>query len=178
MPLVGWSDWREQWSEWAAEDAAGTLWYLAMMHKYTTARWIFEILAELESNMARGKGASAAEKMRAGQAKSWTTFVNVSLGDATLADIAKAIPYNARLVEAIEELICEGYRLSFSFVESNDSVNCSLTGTKDHPHAGKTLSSFAPTWVQALQINLYKHYHLLEQDWTKTGEDGGKPKFG
>lgn len=65
-----------------------------------------------------------------------------------------------------------GYKVSFSYSESNDSVTCTFTGKPDEAvNEFLMLTSFATDWFGALCTNLYKHWELFQAGVWEDTED-------
>lgn len=151
---------------------------LRVLYKHTCSRWFLSALTKGVNLMARGKSGKSADAARQSKG-AWTQFVNVSMSSVSWDDVKTAFPAGKGLFEQLQVLLDNHYRVSFSYDQRTDSVSCSLSGKgDDHAHSGKTLVSFAPTWVEAVQVSLYKHYILLQEDWQVDAPNVARPTFG
>lgn len=173
-----WRDWETYLIGIFAEDPVDGFWWIARQYKYSYAHWTMRVLNTGVEIMARGKG-SAGQKQTAPAKGAWTEFVNVSLQGVAWEDIEREFPAGKKLFELLETVIEDGYRVAFSYDQRTDSVSCSMSAKgDDHVNGGKTLVSFAQTWVGALQTSLYKHFVVLSTDWTVKDEVQQRPSFG
>lgn len=151
----------------------------AQVHdKWATGGWFFRPLNKGIEAMARGKQ-SQSGKAEAKSGGQWTQFVNVSASHVPWVDVNTAFPPDKSLGQHLDKLLDEGYRISFSYDRRTDSVSAAMScRAENHPNGGKTLTAFALNWQQALQMLFYKHFVLLDQEWTGDAGDGGKPAYG
>lgn len=173
-----WQDVKADWLSWVSRDPEGGLVLLRTMHGRNTSYWVMDVIREAVNAMARGKGKSNAPEQQE-RGNQWTTFVKVDMRGVEWGDVVKSMPFGKDLMERLGVLLFEGYRVSFTYDSRTDTVNCSFTGRGEGAmNSGKTLSSFAQSWPEALQLNFYKHATMLEGDWTNGREDADRPKFG
>lgn len=127
--------------------------------------------------MARGKG--AAKQPSTAKGSNWTEFVDIPLPDGAWDDVMRSMGKFDEVQAWLQDIVASGHRVSFSYNSQNDSTICSLTGREGcGANEGKTLTSYADGWYTALQVALYKHYVLAEQDWSKAGTTSQRPRFG
>lgn len=73
------------------------------------------------------------------------------------------------------DLLAEGYKLSFRFVENSDSVCVSIIGTEDTPlNEQKAMSSWSSSWYEALVMTAYKHEVVFSSEIWENEEDSGR----
>lgn len=138
-------------------------------------RFYFQTFQEVI--VARGK--SNAKATPANARAAWTTFVEIPLGNVSWEDIHKAYGAADAAFDAVQELLLDGYRMSFSFNEQSDAVICSVTcKAEGSPNSGKTFSAFAATWTDALITALYKHFVIAGEVWTGDQSSVQRPRFG
>lgn len=144
------------------------------------SRWQW-LLAEISKlggdDVVRGK--SKVQAGKSGQAKQWTQFVDIPLGETNWDDIWAVYGTSVQLDAAVAELLSEGYRMGLSYNPQNDAVICSITAKgEDNPNEGKTFTAFAGSWVEALQVALYKHNQIAGKDWDAAAHVASGPRFG
>ena len=105
--------------------------------------------------------------------------MNVSIAHVPWERVVEAFPVGKPLFEQFQAMLDAGYRLAFGYDLKTDSVSVAVTCKDDSsPNHGKTMTSFAPSWVEALQAALYKHYVLLEEQWQPDGDKDTFPRYG
>lgn len=78
-------------------------------------------------------------------------------------------------VDMLDDLIGQGYKISVSFDEKNDTYNCTITCPKTlnmTDNAGYAFSTRAKTALEAMDMGLYKHYVLCDKQQWDTDEAG------
>lgn len=104
------------------------------------------------------------------------TFVRLSLS-AEEKEGAKSYSQKAAadIDVALTEVLASGYKVSFSYNETNDTVTCTFTGKPEESvNEFKMLTSFASSWWIALCVNLYKHWELFNGSvWEHEDDDEG-----
>lgn len=129
-----------------------------------------------EFEMARGKGRSVGKA----QANSgYTEFVNYAMPQDAIDKVGEEFPDVDSITQGVTALLEAGYRIGFSYDFQRQNYICSLTcRNAESVNEGKTLTSFADNWIDALRATLYKHFILLEMDWLKAQSDGNRPRMG
>lgn len=152
--------------------------WAAFMYRWQTSRWFFELLDNMEGiAMARGKGRQAAPISRSKAGSVW--FVNVAVAVADEGKIADFLPTADAVYDGMMELMMAGYRIGFNYDMQRDAVIASLTCRDDKSanHNG-VLNAFAGDWFTALRVVMYKHYVILNEDWTAAETGAARPAFG
>lgn len=68
----------------------------------------------------------------------------------------------------MDSWLSDGYKVSFSSDSYHNCSLCSVTCVDpDNPHYGFTLAGRGPAWSDALGVAAYKHFIMLEGDWTE-----------
>ena len=95
------------------------------------------------------------------------TFVNVNLSDEQKAFVKGNLPSVVEVLDKIEDLLADNYKLTVSFDDTTDCYAAYLIG-KDNQvtNAGLMLSAYAPVLMGVFAMLLYKHYTVLQEDWT------------
>lgn len=173
-----WRAYENQYESWFADDWRGAFRYVAFMHVWSTSSWVTRMInRELERIMTRGgKGRKEAS---AGGNSGWTTFVDIGLSGAGWDDVLREFGDLDALADGISTLCASGYRVGISFNAQTDafivSVTCKLDGS---PNNGKTFTSFAETWLGALQLACFKHYIVCAEVWPAPAGSKDGPRFG
>lgn len=173
-----WAEYIDQWHTWCREDPLGTFSYAKTAYCGQFKHWFLAILNYLMENMemTRSKGKQAKKQDRG---QSWTTFVDISLGDVTPADVMAKYSKGDALRDGVATLINTGHKVTLSYNPQNDVVTASATGKAGESlNEGMTLTAFAPDWVSALNILCYKHFDIAGEDWNTAMEENPKPRFG
>lgn len=141
-------------------------------------QWFFDILNSLGGeDMTRAKATAKTAKTVA--ESNWTTFVDIPISEAAWPDIEATYGTSDQITEAFEEMLTDGYRLSFSYNPQSDAVICAMTCRDEtSPNNKKTVTSFAGNWVEALQVSLYKHNVISERVWGDGVSKVSRPRIG
>jgi len=84
-------------------------------------------------------------------------FVNIPLDKAQKAELVAQQWTGEDLSNALNRLAEAGVKVSFSYVEKNDSVICNITSQADPETGRKTsVSSFGPDASEACKVAWYK----------------------
>ena len=131
----------------------------------------------LEEQMKRQSGVREVGKAKADPG--YTTFVNFTIGAEAEEGIREKFPTIDSSLDALQIFLERGYRVGFSSDFQRGSVICALTCRDTaSKNSGKTMTSFASTWLQALNVAAFKHFYLLEEDWSTVSEAENRPLFG
>ena len=139
--------------------------YLEHAYRWNTGYPVFIMFNRVGgAAMARGNGnKSAGSQPTQGQ---WTQFVNISMAGVTPDDIARHFGSADALANGVSHLLGSNYRIGLSYDPERDVVIVSVTGRDvDSPNSGKTFTSFAQTWPEALRVALFKHYVVTAEVW-------------
>lgn len=98
----------------------------------------------------------------------WKGFVQCNLGKQEKIDAKKWIEaQETSELEAIEPLVSDGYKVSFSQDGYHSAALCSISCVDpENTNYGFTLTGRAPDMRSALFMALYKHFIMLECDWS------------
>lgn len=104
----------------------------------------------------------------------WKGFANVPFNaEARMLYEATEIT-EAGVHTQLEDLIADGYRVTFSYDKTNDAAQCSITcANEKSPNLGYTMTSRGPTWWDALSVAVFKHNVLCEGVWPKADKTTG-----
>jgi len=79
----------------------------------------------------------------------------------------------------IDDLVADGYKLSFSYDERSDCASAFLTATsKQRTNGGQALSARGPHTQAALTVLLYKHFTKLKEHWADNKKAAAKDNWG
>lgn len=79
----------------------------------------------------------------------------------------------AQILKGMEDLVLSGHKVTFAFEEKNDCVAVYCTAPKEDKDGPPIcLSARGPSLEKAMMVLQYKHYELLQGDWS------GKVKAG
>jgi len=106
-------------------------------------------------------------------------FVNLYLSEKQLIHCWQVYEKEEKLNSDWHDEMHNGYRFTFSVDGKSGSVVCSMN-CKDlsSPNAGWLLTSFAPTWLEALKLSLYKHLIVLEAQWGDNESSAPRAQYG
>lgn len=99
----------------------------------------------------------------------WKGFVDCNLDKAMKEAAKKWIASNAadQMVK-VSELVDDGYKVSFSLDRYHDAYQASMSyQVNGGPNSGYTLSARGPDLAGAVGMLLYKHFIVLEGDWSQ-----------
>jgi len=102
------------------------------------------------------------KKGRAGSTKTakWKGFVQISLPEGTKPDTLWDLFDESEIVEVIDRLVCDGYKVSVSRDFDTGAFICSVTGQKEFcQNAGFTTSTFASSIDGGLLGCCWKVYY-------------------
>jgi len=160
---------------WRATGWRGEL--LRLLSPYTNSSLIRDINEVIGmATKAKGNGRVAG---KATPDKNFTTFVNFTLSAECADDMRDKFPNVNSVLDALEVFLETGYKVGFSYDFPRGAVICALTcRNEESVNEGKTLTSFAGTWEDALRAAAYKHFFALEQDWRRAETNENRPAFG
>lgn len=116
------------------------------------------------------------EKSKASQGYPATQWVSCDLSPEEKDDLRKRDISVDAILSSLAAVIAEGFKISISFDSRSDAVGAYLTAPRDtYPNSTVCLSARAPSLEAALSVLLYKHYEVLQEDWS-TGLSGGSKK--
>ena len=98
----------------------------------------------------------------------WKGFVDCNL-DKSTKEKAKAwvIEQAAEHMSKISALVDDGYKISFSLDRFHDAYQASMSyQVNGHTNSGFTLSARGPDLGSAVGMLLYKHFVVLDGDWS------------
>lgn len=151
---------------------------LRFSYAYTLSRTLFKVISLTgEIAMARGK---SKEKSTALPSKAkWVGFVNIRVGEDDEQAINEFCSDSDFVFDSMVGILEHGHKVTFTYDNRNDATICSITGELDSsPNAGYTLTTFAATWYQALQVAVYKHLVLAKGKWSTVATEPERPRFG
>lgn len=102
-----------------------------------------------------------------------TVWVECDLGEDHKKHLKSLKVTAEKTMQGLDSLVVEGYKLSMSFETKNDCVGVYLTQPKPEGQEYTVcLSARGPSLDKALMVLLYKHFEMLQGDWS------GKVKAG
>ena len=98
----------------------------------------------------------------------WKGFKDFKLTAEQLEGFASFDVDDDDLMDLIQTVLAEGYKLTLTYNGQSDTYNCALTcNAEKHKNQGYTMSAFAHSAYTAMKLLMYKHAVLLEGDWDK-----------
>lgn len=99
----------------------------------------------------------------------WRGFKDVRLTEAQRDAYENWDCHDADVYQLAAEAVSSGYKFTCSYNGSNDTYTATLTGQSGVgvAAAGFSLSAFAPDWYSAVRTLMFKHWYVLEGDWSK-----------
>lgn len=159
-------------------DPLGWLRWAVRHHAGRNKVWICRLvnIAE-ETLMARGKGQGAERGETRSQ--NWTDFVDIPVTTEDYAAMLEMAQGADDVVDEMAGMLEKGYRFSFTYNVQNDATICSLTcKDEESVNSGCTMTAFAGSWYDALQLALYKHRVIAEGDWRAAAKSRKGARFG
>lgn len=144
---------------------------------YSNAKICRELNAILEAYMAKDKKGHVVGN--GAKNPQFTEFVNYTLDPDIQGDIDKQFPTQESVWTGLQTLLESGYKVSFSYDFPRSAVIVALTcRNEESTNNGKTLTSFAGDWYDALKVAQYKHFYALDEDWTNANSGQSRPVYG
>lgn len=152
--------------------------WAVFMHRWQFKGWFLRLLNQMgDVIMARTKGSKSAPTGKGGGGSVW--FVNVAVSVSDAAKIDEYFPAIEAVYDAMVEVMTDGYRVAFNYDMTRDAVVASLTCRNDGlPNHNGVLNAFAGDWFTALKVVLYKHYVVLNEQWSDRSGMAARPEFG
>lgn len=97
----------------------------------------------------------------------WTSiFVRCDLDKSTKEQVKTWDPKYEATLDGIDQLLADGYKVSFSPDKYHDCVGCFISHPETtHKHHGQCLTARGPNWLSAAKVAVFKHFTVLAQDW-------------
>lgn len=96
----------------------------------------------------------------------WRGFKDFRLTADQLEAFAVFEVHDDDLMDLIQTVLTEGYKLTLTYSSQSDTYNCSMTcNAEKHPNQGYTMSAFAPSMYAAMRLLMFKHFVLLDTNW-------------
>lgn len=130
-------------------------------------------VGQLEKAAADKKSVAAAKRQPRVEDNKWVGFVDVELTPADKALCAQLSSDWDAVWADIEGLVEEGYKLSLSYDDAHTTWNASVTCRQvGSANKGYTLSGRGGTLARAVSAVWFKHFHVLEGDWSNRSVSG------
>lgn len=139
--------------------------YFMAEDQYQAARTVELEITEL-ALYGTGDDMAKADKKQQVQ---WRGFKDVRLTDAQRDAYENWDCHDADVYQLAAEAVSSGYKFTCSYNGSNDTYTATITGQSGVgvQAAGFSLSAFAPDWYNAVRTLMYKHWVVLDGDWSK-----------
>jgi hypothetical protein len=96
-----------------------------------------------------------------------TQWINVSLSDHDAEQLASEEVTDEQVFADVLALVVQGFEVRIKQRDGNESYIAMLFPVSaNHPFDGLALSAYAPTPNVALRALLYKHFRILQEDWS------------
>ena len=106
-------------------------------------------------------------------------FVRCDLTDDEKEQCKKNLVACPKAVERIEDLVSDGYKISFAWDVNSDCYSGFLTATdRQRVNKGQALSARAPTLQGLLTVLFFKHYERLKENWSANGSNAAFSSWG
>lgn len=173
-----WKDWERYWQDKIEDNPRAALADLQFRFEYSVSPWLVRALNRyLEVMMARGKG--KVEAPASSNGTNWTKFVDIPVSNVSWEAVLAKFGSNEQIDQAVRDLVENGYRIGLSYNGASDAFICSITCRDDgSPNHGYTFTSFASTWLAALQIACFKHFVISDCSWPTNQKPMTGPMFG
>lgn len=108
----------------------------------------------------------------------WRGYINIDIPDARRDEARLFIEDTELVLQGLEEVIADGYKVSLRKDTNSEGVTATLTCHQaDSDNFGFAMSGFAGDGVSALGVVVFKHYRISEGDW-ESDEKVGRDAFG
>jgi len=98
----------------------------------------------------------------------WKGFKDFKLTAEQLEAFASFDVDDDDLMDLVQTVLAEGYKLTLTYNGQSDTYNCAITcNAEKHANEGYTMSAFAHSAYIAMKLLMFKHAVLLEGDWDK-----------
>lgn len=121
----------------------------------------------------KSKKTTSAPRMTGTNGGSLPQFVSCELTDDEKSTVRNNLFSCEEVIDFLEELQSEGYRVAISHDVRSDCVGLYVTATDpDHENHGLALSARGPTLIGAITVIAFKHHNKLGENW-RTGSPSG-----
>lgn len=94
------------------------------------------------------------------------TFIRCDLDKQAKLELKSWNLSPSEILEKVEDMVVDGYKITFSLDERNSCVAAYATAKNSHPvNPQMCLDARGISTIHALKALLFKHYVLLEQTW-------------
>jgi len=102
-------------------------------------------------------------------------FVNCQMTDEQKAFVKANLPSVVEVLTQVEELLADNYKITLSFDANTDCFSAFLIGKPEQAYnSGLMLSAYAPVFIGAIAMLMYKHFTVLGEDWPSKSQ-GNNP---
>lgn len=113
------------------------------------------------------KSRNTGSSKNSGDNRNLPDFVSCELSDEQKKHVKAHLPAMDQALDSVDRFVRDGYKLSIRFEDRSMAYAVWLTGPeKDSTNSGLVLSARGPSLVAALGVLLYKHFEVLQEDWT------------
>lgn len=147
-------------------------------YEHRQRRWVQQVLqcaSAREWEMARGRK----PQVEVQDGKGMPVFINCQMASTERPKVTKFGENADKIWGLVEQLLNDGYKLSWSFDRSRGAYVASLTcKAVDDDNFNQTLSAWSSGWYDALVAVLYKHFVYLSAVWANALTVKSEDAFG
>lgn len=115
--------------------------------------------------MARAKSNNSRNMSQAGD--NMPKMINVYLSDEDKASIKSNVPPMKDMIDWLEEMTSDNYKITISYDDTTDCFSVFLIGKENQVNnAGLMLASYAPSFIGALAVARFKHEVHFDRIWS------------
>lgn len=108
----------------------------------------------------------------------WNGYINVDIPDGRRDEAKMFIVDVSMVLEAVEQVVSDGYKISLRRDSNSEGVTATLTcHSQESDNYGHAMSAFAGDVVSALGVVVFKHYRVVDEEWG-VEEKAGADAFG
>lgn len=173
-----WTDLERWFLDRAETDPRACFQFLRFAHAYTISRTLLKIVG-LTGEIAMARGKKKDQQVELPSKAKWVGFLNIRVGESDEQAINEFCGDSDFVFDSLVGILEHGHKVTFTYDRRNDATICSITGELDSSvNAGYTMTTFAATWYQALQVAVYKHLVLAKGNWSSVATQPERPRFG
>jgi hypothetical protein len=108
------------------------------------------------------------------------TFVRCELDKETKDKVKSWDPKFEATLDAVDQMVTDGYKVSISYDKYHDCVGCFVTHPDPaHKNHGQCLTARGPNYLSALKVLVFKHFQILDGEWgAVVDQNGSRDEWG
>jgi hypothetical protein len=119
-----------------------------------------------EFRTQRGRVMSTKTKQQTNDQAEWKGFLDLRMSDEQLGQLDQWKPKPSEMWDLLDGIILADYRLTLSYNKKTRLASVTIVDNGDRPTRGYALSTADTDGALALKAACFKHYTLLNSDWS------------